>query len=86
MIASNIANADTPFYRPRDVRFEDLLAAKKAEALGHKSAQLAMAQTNEAHIKPKTTQAASRQPPFFATGTVRATTEIASILMWKQPR
>jgi len=23
MIASNIANADTPFYKPRDVRFED---------------------------------------------------------------
>ena len=28
MIASNIANADTPFYRPRDVKFEDALAAK----------------------------------------------------------
>ena len=26
MISSNIANADTPFYRPRDLRFEDTLA------------------------------------------------------------
>ena len=25
MIASNIANADTPFYRPKDIRFEEAL-------------------------------------------------------------
>ena len=25
MIASNIANADTPYYRPKDIRFEETL-------------------------------------------------------------
>jgi len=25
LIASNIANADTPYYRPRDIRFEEAL-------------------------------------------------------------
>ena len=25
MIASNIANADTPYYRPKDIRFEEAL-------------------------------------------------------------
>ena len=31
MISSNIANADTPFYRPRDISFEDALAQKAAD-------------------------------------------------------
>ncbi len=31
MISSNTANADTPFYKPRDISFEDALAAKSAE-------------------------------------------------------
>ncbi|WP_257570421.1 flagellar basal body rod protein FlgB, partial [Helicobacter pylori] len=31
MIASNIANVDTPFYRPKDLDFESVLAKKKAE-------------------------------------------------------
>ena len=68
MIASNIANADTPFYRPRDVRFEDLLAAKKAEALGHTSAQLAMAHTNEAHLKPQNDASSIKATTFFRDG------------------
>ena len=68
MIASNIANADTPFYRPRDVRFEDLLAAKKADALGHKSAQLAMAQTNGAHLKPQNDASSIKATTFFRDG------------------
>jgi len=35
MIASNIANADTPYYRPKDIRFEEALKAqmKKANTL-----------------------------------------------------
>ena len=53
MIASNIANADTPFYRPRDIRFEDALAAKKAEIFKDHSGELEMAQTNGKHLKPK---------------------------------
>lgn len=50
MIASNIANADTPFYRPRDVRFEEALAQKKADILADKNDKLQMAQTDGKHI------------------------------------
>ncbi|EDZ61844.1 flagellar basal body rod protein FlgB [Sulfurimonas gotlandica GD1] len=50
MISSNIANADTPFYRPRDISFADALAAKKADILNEGSDKLALAQTNGAHI------------------------------------
>ena len=31
MIASNIANADTPYYKPRDICFKEALIAKKNE-------------------------------------------------------
>lgn len=50
MIASNIANADTPFYKPRDIRFEDTLIQKKKEIFADKSQTLAMAKTDGAHL------------------------------------
>ena len=50
MIASNIANADTPFYKPRDVRFEDTLVQKQNEALGTNSQTLQMAKTDGTHL------------------------------------
>jgi flagellar basal-body rod protein FlgB len=34
MIASNIANADTPYYRPRDIRFEDALQKEVDQKFG----------------------------------------------------
>ncbi|MDD2830081.1 MAG: flagellar basal body rod protein FlgB [Sulfuricurvum sp.] len=50
MIASNIANADTPNYRPRDIRFEEALAQKSAELFTDKTNTLAMTQTSSAHM------------------------------------
>lgn len=51
LIASNIANADTPFYRPKDVRFEEVLASKAQEVFaGDKSLELELAQTDGAHL------------------------------------
>lgn len=50
MIAGNIANADTPFYRPRDIRFEEVLAQKSADIFADKSKTLQMARTNDAHL------------------------------------
>ena len=54
LIASNIANIDTPFYRAKDVDFETALAAKKAEIYGENTAvkepKLELAQTNEKHF------------------------------------
>ena len=45
IIAGNIANADTPFYRPKDISFEDTLAQKSAEIFKNKSEELQMAHT-----------------------------------------
>jgi flagellar basal-body rod protein FlgB len=51
MISSNISNADTPFYRPRDVRFEDMLANKSQEIFKKELPQLEMAKTSGSHMK-----------------------------------
>lgn len=53
LIASNIANIDTPFYRAKDVDFETALASKKAEIYGEntpKEPKLELAKTNEKHF------------------------------------
>ncbi|MBU1217250.1 flagellar basal body rod protein FlgB [bacterium] len=64
MIASNIANADTPFYRPRDISFQEALLAKKADALNEKSSHLALAQTNASHL-PLQNEKSSYKPTLF---------------------
>ena len=68
MIASNIANADTPFYRPRDIRFEDALAAKKADLLRDDSDKLALAQTDGEHFALKDEKSSHRPIMFFRDG------------------
>jgi len=68
MISSNIANADTPFYRPRDVRFEDALVIEKAKLLKEGSPKLQMAQTNGAHIPLQDDRAFSKPTTFFRDG------------------
>ncbi len=50
MIASNIANADTPFYKPRDVSFEATLVQKQKEAFGSSTQTLQMAKTDGEHL------------------------------------
>ena len=68
MISSNIANADTPFYRPRDVSFAEALAAKKADILNEGSDKLAMAQTNDAHIPLHNEKGNYKPTTFFRDG------------------
>ncbi len=68
MIASNIANADTPFYRPRDIRFEEALAQKSAEVFGDKRATLPMAQTNGAHLDGYDSSQNLKPTTFFRDG------------------
>ncbi len=68
MIASNIANADTPFYKPRDVRFEDALAVKKAVIMNDNSNKLALAQTNSKHISLKNETNSQMPKTFFRDG------------------
>jgi flagellar basal-body rod protein FlgB len=68
MIASNIANADTPFYRPRDIRFEDMLAQKKAEALSQKGTSLELAKTASGHLEAKEEKSTAKATTFFRDG------------------
>ena len=68
MISSNIANADTPFYRPRDIRFEDMLAQEKAKVLGTGSSKLQMAQTSGAHFALLEESSSLRAKTFFRDG------------------
>ena len=68
MIASNIANADTPFYKPRDISFEDALRAKKAEISHDKSKELKMAQTDEKHMAFKSETSSLKPTTFFRDG------------------
>jgi len=65
MIASNIANADTPFYKPRDIRFEDALSAKKNKLMANDSNQLALAQTDSKHIPLTKNETSSTIPKTF---------------------
>lgn len=68
MIASNIANADTPFYKPRDIRFEEALQAK-ADALYHNNHnQLQMAQTDPKHLTPSSQNASTKPTLYFRDG------------------
>ena len=64
MIASNIANADTPFYKPRDIRFEDALASKAADLQKKPTDSLKLAQTDGQHI-PLTNEKSSYKPTTF---------------------
>jgi len=68
MISSNIANADTPFYRPRDIRFEDALSAKKAELLSQEKPKLELATTNASHIPLQNEKSSYKATTFFRDG------------------
>lgn len=68
MIASNIANVDTPYYRPRDVRFEETLAQKSSEMYGSKTPILQMTQTSPAHIKSTDVARSDKATLFFRDG------------------
>jgi len=68
MIASNIANADTPNYRPRDIRFEEALAQKSAELYADKSNTLQMTQTSGKHLNGFNSASDTRATTFFRDG------------------
>ena len=49
IIAGNIANIDTPYYKAKDINFEQMLA-KSAALLAHKDQSLELARTDGAHL------------------------------------
>ena len=65
LIASNIANADTPYYRPRDIRFEEAL---KNEIKDKNSKKLVLAKTNPMHLEPKNIDNDIKPIVFFRDG------------------
>lgn len=53
LIASNIANISTPFYRPQDVNFESYLSKEASKIFNNQSSsKLPLATTNEGHMPP----------------------------------
>ncbi len=68
LIAGNIANADTPFYQPRDVRFEEVLATKKEEIFKSHKNELQMAQTSSAHLGAPKEESSMKAKTFFRDG------------------
>ena len=68
MISSNIANTDTPYYKPRDIRFEDALSVQRAKLYNDNTPQLQMAKTNGAHIELQDNNSFSKPTRFFRDG------------------
>jgi flagellar basal-body rod protein FlgB len=68
MIASNIANADTPFYRPQDISFEEMLAEKKEKMFSQETPTLEMATTNGSHLQAQHAQSSGSVKLFFRDG------------------
>lgn len=69
MIASNIANVDTPFYRPKDLDFETYLAKEETKILQNRSdLELKMAQTSFQHLKGKSFDDNQNAVMFFRDG------------------
>ena len=68
MIASNIANADTPFYRPKDIRFEDKLIEEKRKLFGQESHKLELARTSSKHLDAVDADDNTRAQVFFRDG------------------
>ena len=53
LISGNIANVDTPFYKPRDIDFESYLSEAMDEEFGrNRNMELQMAQTSSKHLSP----------------------------------
>jgi len=69
MISSNIANADTPFYHSRDIRFEDALQDEADKLLGnYNNKKLKLAITSPLDLKPKGMDSEFRPVVFFRDG------------------
>ncbi|WP_457562247.1 flagellar basal body rod protein FlgB [Caminibacter pacificus] len=68
MIASNIANADTPYYRPKDIRFEEALEKEVNQKFGIKDKTLQLAVTNPRHLEPKNLSDSTKPIVFFRDG------------------
>ena len=67
LISSNIANSDTPFYKPRDIRFEEALN-EELRKVYNKDKKLELAITSPFHLKPKSIDDNFKPVVFFRDG------------------
>jgi len=68
LISSNIANADTPFYKPKDIRFEEALEEEKAKIYNKNTKKLELARTSPMHLEPKNIDDAFKPIVFIRDG------------------
>ena len=68
LISSNIANVDTPFYRSRDVLFEDALVKEREKLHNLPSKKLQMAVTNPMHLEGNENDYPPKAEIFFRDG------------------
>lgn len=69
LIASNIANVDTPMYRPREINFEEMMAKKAREVFGQgRNLELKIAQTQNGHLDKFEDMDSNRATIFFRDG------------------
>lgn len=70
LIAGNIANIDTPFYKAKDIDFEHALIDKKNKIYHDKTNEpkLELARTNEKHFKALDFPEVAKQTIFFRDG------------------
>ncbi len=68
MIASNIANADTPYYKPRDIRFEEALQKETENLYHNNNHKLKLAITSPRDIEPKNIDDDFKPIVFFRDG------------------
>jgi flagellar basal-body rod protein FlgB len=64
LIAGNISNADTPYYKSRDIDFEDMLSKKVAQEFNKNDKKLALARTSE-NMMPALDEENSDKPTIF---------------------
>lgn len=69
LIAGNIANEDTPFYRPRDISFTQTLQQEAKKVFNEPQVQhLELAQTNGAHFKSAREEGSDKAQLFYRDG------------------
>ncbi|WP_457598751.1 flagellar basal body rod protein FlgB [Hydrogenimonas sp.] len=68
LISANIANVDTPYYRSRDISFEESLAEERARIDGRESKRLKLAVTDRDHFDAPAAGRGDRAKIFFRDG------------------
>jgi flagellar basal-body rod protein FlgB len=69
LIAGNIANEDTPFYRPRDIRFEETLQNEAKKIFNEPQVpKLELATTDGAHFKSALEEDSNKAKLFYRDG------------------